>query len=103
MEDTNRCPFTAMVLELTNSSVITSALICEDMRRLATIVKVAHTSDDVWMGIRTERALNGYKGGGLAPYINGRHFMPFLSKSGEIIYLETLRDHACRFLDKSTN
>lgn len=83
------CPFTAAVNDGCTAS---------EILRLAAIVKAAHCSDDVWAGIRVERALRGYLDAGLGGYLYGKHFESWLDADSHVIVdLGALRDLARNF------
>lgn len=78
------CPFTNAIAAGCNAG---------DIYRLAVIVKVSFTGDDIWAGVRVDRALRGYQDEGLGGYLNGKHFSTFVD-DGEIIDLGLLQDYA---------
>lgn len=77
----------------------------DDMIRLAIIVRVAHSDSGVWTGCRVDYAFRTWcetkPAQSLSGYLDGCHFVAFHPfGDGNLVQLETLREHAYSFLEK---
>lgn len=68
-----------------------------DMVDLALAFRVSRDSDQVWACCRLHRALSGYRHLGLAEYLSGAAFVPYVSNGDELDF-GSLQVHAGDFL-----